>query len=411
MADRERIKADIEFLRKISEPCEGGTTRLSFTKEYKQGVEYMKTRMADTGLEILTDGIGNIYGKLGGAQAGLPVILSGSHLDTVRCAGAFDGIAGVVCALEAARMLKERGGLRHPFTVMGLVEEEGGRFGQVLLGSQYATGVFGEKELDEFADGGSPLRSILHAYDASISGRPYRANQVIGEIGAFLELHSEQGPVLEREGIDIGIVERIVSISWLTVTVTGFAGHSGTVPMPIRQDAGIGAFRLIDRINRHVTEHYANAATLTVGRLELSPGSANCIPAKCTFSVDLRSGELRHIEDITRYIKEQAGEISGECRVQIEVKVESLKEPVYMDEGLQQMIEKSCETLGYSWRRINSGAGHDAMIFANHTNAAMIFVPCRDGITHHPDELVSWEALAKGTDVLYQTVLQLDRSI
>lgn len=408
MANEKRIQEDIETLKGISEPNEAGTTRIGFTPAYRRGVDFFKSRMAEAGLAVREDRIGNVYGRLEGTGAGLPAILSGSHLDTVRCAGAYDGIAGAVCALEAARMLKEnKKALKSPYEVMGIIEEEGTRFGQVLLGSQFVTGVFGEKEQDTIQDSeGQTLREILKNYSQPDAFPAFRKED---EVLAFLELHDEQGPVLETEGIDIGIVANIVAISWLTVTVTGFAGHAGTVPMPLRQDAATAASRLIDHIARHTTEQYAYDATATIGKLELLPGSSNCIPSKCTFTVDLRSGKMSNIKELTTFIGKKAMEVAAGCNVEIEVHVDSMKEPIVMDHKLRRLIRRSCEELGFSHRDINSGAGHDAMVFSARWPTAMMFVPCVRGITHNPEEYVYPEALAKGTDVLYQTILALDK--
>ena len=409
LADYRRIKTDIEFLKRISEPCPDGTTRIGFTPEYRLGADYMKKRMSEIGLIVREDSIGNIYGRLEGQIKDAPVILSGSHLDTVRCGGAFDGIAGVACAIEVARMIKEKGiKLKHSYEVVGIIEEEGTRFGQVLLGSQFVTGDLGETALDEIVDqAGVTLRNALTEYNLLDVCPALRKDN---EIKAFLELHDEQGPVLENEQIDIGIVENIVAVSWLTVTVDGFAGHAGTVPMPNRQDAGIGAFRMIDLVNRHVTEKYAGA-TATVGCLELFPSSTNCIPSKCVFTIDVRAEKTQYVHEITKFIIEQGKIIGQTCNVDVHVKVNSLKEPVKMDSDIQGMIEKSCSELGYSYRRINSGAGHDAMIFAKKWKSAMIFVPCLKGITHNSAEFVHWDALEKGADVLYKTVLLVDQQL
>jgi len=407
MADRIRIQSDIEWLKTISEPCGAGTTRIGFTQTYRQGADFFKSRMAEAGLTVREDSAGNVYGRLEGTGDDLPVILSGSHLDTVRCAGAYDGIAGAVCALEAARMLKENGiALRHSYEVIGTMEEEGTRFGQVLMGSKFITGVFGDKELDAVGDpDGSALREILKTYLPADTCPAHRKDD---EILAVLELHDEQGPVLEAENIDIGIVENIVAISWLTVTVTGFAGHAGTVPMPLRQDAATGACRLIDSIARHTAKQYAYSATATVGKLELLPGSSNCIPSKCVFTVDLRSGKMSNVDELTAFIQKRAGEIAKECNLEIQVHIDSRTDPIEMDGKLRGLLRKSCEQLGCSHRDINSGAGHDAMVFSARWPTAMLFVPCVKGVTHNPAEHVLPEALAKGTDVLYRTILALD---
>jgi len=409
LANEQRLQADIDVLKQISELCEEGTTRIGFTSEYRAGVEYFKSQMERAGLSVREDSIGNVYGRLEGTETGRPAIVSGSHLDTVRCAGAYDGIAGAVCALEAARMLKENGAaLKHPYEVMGIIEEEGTRFGQVLLGSKFAAGQFQDRDKDVIKDPriGQTLRQILTEYACPDACPALRQTN---EIAAFLELHDEQGPLLEAEGSDIGIVENIVAISWLTVTVTGFAGHAGTVPMPLRQDAATGAARLISYIADYTTVNFAYSATATIGKMKLIPGSSNCIPSRCVFTVDLRSGRMANIEELTQSIKAKAAEIAGECNVEIHVNIDSRQDPIEMDSGLRDLLKQSCEGLGYSYRDIDSGAGHDAMIFSSRWPAAMIFVPCVKGITHNPEEYVHPEFLVKGADVLYKTILALDQ--
>jgi allantoate deiminase len=403
----ERIKRDIEALRGISEPG-GGVTRTGFTKQYRRGVQYIKSRMEEAGLSVREDCAGNIYGLLEGNDPSAPRILSGSHLDTVRRAGAFDGIAGVACALEAARLLREKGHiLRHSYEVVGVIEEEGSRFGRAMLGSQFIEGGLGESDLDLIKDNeGHSLRQILNEYLLGIETCPaYRES---GEILAFLELHSEQGPVLEERGVDIGIVENIVALGWTTVTIQGFAGHAGTVPMSLRRDAGIAACKLISKIHRYVTETFGDGAVFTVGRMELSPGSTNCIPSGCVFTMDVRAGEHQVVRQINAFAKEAAKATEKECGVSITMREDSNKRQVQMDAGLRKMIEQSCRELGYTFIPMNSGAGHDAMILANRWPSGMIFVPCHKGVTHNPLECVEWEALAKGTDVLFKTILHLD---
>lgn len=409
MANLKRIQTDIELLKTISERpfVEAGITRIGFTQTYRLGADLFKQCMEKAGLTVREDSVGNVYGRLEGTAPNLPAILSGSHLDTVRCAGAYDGVAGAICALEVARMLREKEiFLMHPYEVIGTIEEEGTRFGQVLTGSQFIAGVFGDKDLDRIKDpDGDTLREILKSYLPPETCPAYRQTE---EILAVLELHDEQGPVLETENIDIGIVEGIVAISWLTVSVTGFAGHAGTVPMRLRQDAAIGACRLIDSIARHTTECYACDATATIGKIELLPGSSNCIPSKCVFTVDLRSGKKSKVNELIAFIQERAKEIEKECQVNIQIRVDSNKDPVAMDEKLRGLLRKSCEQLGYSYRDMNSGAGHDAMVFSTRWPTAMLFVPCVKGVTHNPEEYVSPEALVKGTDVLFQTIVALD---
>lgn len=408
MPDINRIINDIENLSKITADADGGITRIGFTPEYRRGVEYFTEQMKAAGLKVREDSIGNIYGRLPGKDDSLPAIVSGSHLDTVINAGAYDGIAGAVCALEAARMLQENNVvLDHPFEVMGLIEEEGTRFGQVLTGSKFVTGKFSTPDLVKISDeNGIKLGDVLSKYAAKNSCECFRPKE---DIHAFLELHDEQGPYLENGNMDIGIVENIVAISWLTVTVDGFAGHAGTVPMPLRQDAMTAASHIISAISEYTTEKYAYEATATVGKIELQPNASNCIPSKCTFTVDLRAGSLDIIDDITAHIRSTCKDAEEKYDVRTDVAVGSYQPQVAMDSRLQDVYESNCRKLGYSSCRMNSGAGHDSMIFADYVPTAMFFVPCRKGISHNPEEYVTPEALAKGTKLLYESIIEIDK--
>ena len=409
MADQKRIYQDIETLRKISEPCAGGTQRPSYTPSYREGVEYVKKRMREFGLEVREDTVGNLYGKITGTDPQAPSIISGSHLDSVKCSGAFDGIAGVVCALEAARMIQESGKpLRHTYEVLGTVGEEGTRFGQVLIGSQFIEGSFGEKELDSLIgiEDGLSLRQAIQNY--GLTGDPSGSCRRGEKVKAFIELHAEQGPILENEKKDIGVVENIVAISWLEAEVYGLASHPGTIPMDCRKDAGIGAFQLICRVNRYTAERYNGIATVTVGRMNLLPGSTNCIPSRCNFTIDIRTGDENVRADLVDYIQKAAKSVEKECRVQIDIKEAVHRNAVPTDAHIEDLVEKAAEKLGYSSMRMNSGAGHDAMVLKRIWNSGMIFLPSHNGLTHHPDELIYYDNMEKGANVLYEVIRMLD---
>lgn len=409
MADKKRIKTMIETLRAITEPCECGTQRQSYSSAYREGVSYMRREMEDAGLVTREDGVGNLFGRLDGAQFPQKKIMSGSHLDTVRCAGAFDGIAGVVCAVEAARMIRESGcPLRHTYEAVGMVGEEGTRFGKVLLGSQFMAGIYGEPQLDEFVgiEDGKTMRTALKEYGLTgdLTGVSKREQEVL----AFVELHGEQGPILERAGTTVGVVDTIVGLAWLDITVSGQTNHSGTVPMDCRLDAGIGAIDLIHTVNGYVCSSYTGKATMTAGFLQLYPNSSNCIPGKCNFTLDIRSGKEEIIEDIVQKVQAQAELLQKDRRLSVIIKVLTRKKPVHLSPRVQSAIEQACGRSGISHQKINSGAGHDSMVFAPLWDTGMIFLPNKDGISHHPDEWISYEDMEKGTDVLYQTIRILD---
>lgn len=409
MSNRERIMQDIETLRRITQPCACGTQRPSYTPEYRQGVDYVRRRMEEYGLVPREDNAGNLYGLLPGTEPGRPVILSGSHLDSVKCSGAFDGIAGVVCALEAARMIAESGRpLRHPLEVMGTIGEEGTRFQRALIGSRLVEGSWGEKELDAFtgAEDGLSLRQAMQAYGlpGSLEGVCRRDEKV----KAFLELHAEQGPILESEGVSVGIVENIVGIAWLNITVHGLASHPGTIPMSVRKDACSAACHLISAAADYALEKYDGKATVTTGKLEVFPGNINCIPSRCTFTIDIRTCVEEYRQDLIRFVREKAAQIEREFRVTAQVELGQDQKPVPMNGRLTRIIEEACGRLGYSCKRMASGAGHDSMVFARIWPTAMVFLQSHNGLTHHPDEQIPDVEMAKGADVLYQVFRALD---
>lgn len=408
MSNSKRIVKDILNLENISDVCDAGVTRIGFTPKYREGVNYFKERLLEIGLDIKEDSIGNVYGVLKGKNENLPSIVAGSHLDTVKSAGSYDGIAGTICALEVARMLRENHiELNHNFEVMGIIEEEGTRFSRVLLGSSFVTGKLGESDMDIITDDeGKTLREVLSKYQIE---NPVGAYRDSNEVMAFLELHDEQGPLLEDRGIDIGIVENIVAISRLDITVNGFAGHAGTVPMPLRSDPMLGSSRLIDEILTYVTKNYPYIATATVGKFDLIPGSSNSIASKAVFSLDVRAGDLKIVDEILNFVEKKATEIEKNSNVKVGLDVKSRQDSTKMNEEIKDIYRSNCEKLGYSYINMNSGAGHDSMIFAEHFKTAMFFVPCKDGVTHNPEEFVSEEALEKGANLLYETVLELDK--
>ena len=365
--------------------------------------------MREAGLEVSEDDIGNVYGRLAGKNPLLPAIVSGSHLDTVRNAGAYDGIAGVVAALEVARMLREQNiRLEHPYEVVAFIEEEGTRFGIVLLGSRFISGELTDSDRDNICtDEGETLRDILRTYSAGQTLIP--VSRAPDTIKAFIELHDEQGPLLENSGTDIGIVDNIVAIGQMVVAIEGVAGHAGTVPMKMRQDAGVAGNMLAARLTQYVIDRHPDTATLTIGKFHLEPGSANCIPSECRFTLDIRSGRPELVHEIIAFVKSESLAVAERCGVTIDAQQTSFKPPVEMNSALKEIIKSSCEQCGLSYRSMSSGAGHDAMIMADISKAAMLFVPCVKGITHNPAEFVHPENMGKGTDVLFNAIQKIDR--
>lgn len=404
-ANKKRIKEHIEALSQFTE-IKGGVQRISYSKEYKQASDYLLSLMHGLDMDTHIDEIGNIYGVLRGKSNN--TICSGSHLDTVRNAGAFDGAAGIVAALEVAYMLKEKNiKLNHSYKVLCTIGEEGTRFNQTLMGSQFMCGIHAEKELDNFIDNeGNSLRKVKEDYGLRKSIKDIVKN--IEDIDYMLELHGEQGPVLEKEKLKIGIVSNIAGIVWLDVSVKGMSNHAGTTPMNLRKDAGIFAYKMIEEINDYVKNKYTNKATFTIGKLQLKPGSSNCIPNECNFTIDIRSGKQEIINDILIKISEYK-KVSKKEGMSISITKLNQSRPVAMNKLIQNEIEKSCINLSIPYRYMDSGAGHDSMIFAKKFPTAMIFVPNKDGISHNPKEFINYNDLEKGAEVLFDTVCSLDK--
>lgn len=406
MADRERIVRFIREIGEISEPCEGGVQRRSWTPEFRQGMEYAKKAFKEAGLSVMEDGAGNVYGFIEGAEHPERFIFSGSHLDTVRCAGAYDGIAGVACALEAARMIKESGRpMACTFGVVGMAEEEGTTTGHCCLGSGLMTGLVREEDLDVIheAEGDRTARQILADYGASgelhfLQGKDVRA---------FLELHGEQGPVLDREGPGIGVVTAITGQFWYEITVTGESNHAGTTPMSMRRDAMAAAARIMVRMDSYEREHWADDATFTAGYVAVTPNSANVVPGKVRFTTDIRSVKQEALDDMRGELM-RALEEERARGLSVEVKVNAEKPPTPMDARLRGLIAAAADRTGNAYREMHSGAGHDSMVLADCFPTAMIFVPNRDGVSHNPAEYIAPEALGAGADVLYEAVRMAD---
>lgn len=411
-ANQFNLENMIKTLWAISEDCEAGVQRQSYSPAYRQGVNYIREKMEEAGLEVYEDTVGNVFGLLPGDGSEAAAIYSGSHLDTVRCAGGYDGIAGVVSAIEVARMIRESGQpLHHPYVAFGTVGEEGTRFGQVLMGSQFMAGVFGKEQLDSLKgiEDGKTLRQAMEEYGLPADDRVEESSLLGKKIHSFVELHGEQGPVLEETETEIGIVDAIAGIAWLEVVVSGQANHSGTVPMNMRKDAGIVAYRMILAINDYITDQYCGQATMTAGQLKLEPGSSNCIPGKCVFTLDIRSGKKEILGNILQQVEVYASQAEEKDGIQVDIHIFSNRDPVPMNVPIQEKIKKSCEKRAYSYRSMNSGAGHDAMIFAKEWPTAMIFLPNKDGISHNPAEYISPEDLKRGAEVLYDTIRSLDQ--
>ena len=360
--------------------------------------------MVEYGLEVMEDGFGNIFGKLGGTSPDSPSVIVGSHFDSVPNGGAYDGTAGVVVGLEIAALFKENAiQPTYPLEIIALVEEEGSRFGGGLMGSRGMMGVLSEEDFKKLSDkDGILAEEAMLKIGLDPSKRKARNPETIR---AFLELHIEQGPILEEKGIQVGIVEAIVGLTQLEVTVQGQAGHAGTTPMNRRADALVTASKIIG-VLPDIATTVGEGTVITTGRLTVYPNGANVIPDKVTFTVDIRSGKEAHVLDAVRRTQEL---IASQQKKGIHIIVEEMLyiQPKLLDESIRSILKESTDKLEISHRTIQSGAGHDAMVLSDFAACGMVFVPSKKGLSHCPEEWSDASDLAAGTDILFETVIRL----
>ncbi len=401
--DGDRLLRRIEELATIGPIDGGGSCRLALTDEDREGRDLVVTWMRDLGLDVTIDGIGNVVATRPGRTDGPPV-MTGSHIDTVRTGGRYDGNLGVLAGLEVLETLSEHGiETEHPFAVAFFTDEEGARFPPDMLGSLVYVGGMGlEDALDitgiDGAEVGAELDRIGYRGPAPCPGPAPRA---------FVELHIEQGPVLEAEGTTIGAVTGVQGISWTGYTVTGQSNHAGTTPMHLRHDAGYAAARIATHV-REVAECMGDRQVATVGRLELHPDLVNVVAGSAELTVDLRNTDetlLRAAEaDVAAFV---AG-LAADEGVEVEATTLARFEPVEFDDRVVAAVAATAERLGHSVARMPSGAGHDAQMLARVCPTGMVFVPSRDGISHNPAEHTDPADLVAGADVLLQVLLHLD---
>lgn len=368
-----------------------GITRLPYTEEYEEADKFVTDLMKKAGLEVYHDSVGNLFGTLISTKNDKHIVI-GSHIDTVPQGGIFDGNLGVLGALESLQTLKENSyENNYNLTIAVFIGEEGTKIGGTL-GSRCYTGniELNEKEIDFFKEKGITVEEVKNTkVDKS-------------KIKNYLEMHIEQGGVLEKEEKSIGIVEGIVGIARYKAIVSGKANHAGTTPMNMRDDALVKASKIILKVNKSVNEIGGDLVG-TVGEIEVEPGAVNVIPGKAEFTIELRDMEKEKIEKVMNKIKKSLDEK--------EMIVEDIlyEGSVYLDEEVQKSIKKSAKKLDYDYKEMISGAGHDANPLSTITSAGMIFVPSHNGISHSPDEWTDWEDIKKGTEVMLETIKELDK--
>lgn len=401
----DRLIKDIEELGQIGRDPKGGISRPSFSGVDLEAREWLKDRIKNAGLQLRQDGVGNIFGRLEGTGK---TIMAGSHIDTVINGGMFDGSIGVLSALECLRRIKEEGVERtKPLEVASFTDEEGNLIGDFLGSRAFIappSREFLEKGKTQF---GISFVDVLKNTEFNIDGI-MEAHKQRPAIETFLEIHIEQGPVLETENKPIGIVEVIAGKNYWVCQFLGEASHAGTTPFELRHDALLGLSDFALKSTQYVATHHYGSM-LTIGRVQVHPGAFTIVPGEVDFSLDFRSTSKQTLIELEKTLASLANDVASTRGLQFSSRVVDKADPVVIPEKIMDMMKKESDKLGYEYITLPSGAGHDAQIVASVAEPGMIFIPCEDGISHSPKEKIKWEDLDKGANLLLQMLVKLSR--
>ena len=402
-----RLQSCFEQMSAIGKLGETGTNRPTLSATEKEAFALAASWMHKAGMTTRIDNFGNLIGSLQGQNPSLPVLMMGSHLDSQPYGGRFDGVAGVLCAIEAVTTLTASGIVpQRTIEIVSFADEEGWRFNKGLFGSRGILGKLEEGELERTDAAGITRRQALVDFGCDPT-RFAESEYQPGSIYCFLELHIEQGPVLDLAHKPIGVVSGISGPLWWTVKLRGMAGHAGSVPMAIRQDALAGAAEIITALREIVTQVPGAPTVGTVGTLQVFPASRNIIAEEVSFTVDLRDIDLERRNRYEAQLREQIKTICQRHSLTYSITEDWNSEPRYCADWLKKIIHGQCAKLQLDAPELMSGPFHDAMALSYATDYAMIFVRCKDGISHNPLEFASYEDLALGAEVLYGTVMEV----
>ncbi len=383
-----------------------GVNRLALTDADRDGRNLVRQWFADAGLQVRVDRIGNVIGRREGLSSNELPVMSGSHIDSVPTGGAFDGALGVLGALEVVRALNDAGVVtRRPLEIAFFTDEEGARFGTDMLGSATACGRLALADALALRDKDAVSVGEALARIGYLGEHPER----LVPPRAYVELHVEQGPILEAAGMQLGVVTGVQAISWQEVTIVGKSAHAGTTPMNLRRDAGLMAAELNVELHRMVASgRYGADMRATMGRLDLIPNRVNIVPARAICTVDLRNPRDDLMEKAEAELASWLEKRAQECGLEVQRRQTARTNSVRFDPGVIDVLTQKIEARGLRYQRILSGAGHDAQEMAAVCPTAMIFVPgLYDGISHNPREYSTPEACARGCQILLETVLAL----
>ncbi len=399
----DRLKSDLEELGRIGRDAGGGVSRPSFSPADLEARDWLKKRIEEAGLSYRQDGAGNQFGRIEGTGK---TVMAGSHVDTVLNGGMFDGAVGVLAALECLRRVREEKiAVSKPLELASFTDEEGNLVGD-FLGSR---AFLGQLKKEDLAAGkttyGLPLAEVLKATGFTLESI-VEAHRTRPELGAFLELHIEQGPVLETEEVPVGIVEKIAGKHYRQCSFLGEAAHAGTTPLELRHDAFLGLADFALRATQHVaTKHYGSM--ITVGKAALHPGAFSVVPSRADFTLEFRSSEADTLRTLEEEIFRIAEDVASTRGLGFASRIVDRTVPVSVPSRILDILEEECRDLGSPSMRLTSGAGHDAQILSAICEAGMIFIPSPDGISHSPEERIGWEDLEKGANLLLRALVRL----
>lgn len=397
----DRLLSGIEQLAQIGRTPNGGVRRIAYSEEDIRARNLIQHWMLEAGMSVCIDAAGNIIGTYKGKYPQAPALATGSHIDTVPDGGRYDGAYGVLAGLEVARVLKEQNiQLNHPFEVIVFTDEEGS-----MIGSKAMSGRVNSDPAYYCRSDGTEIQTCLER----IGGNWYRigeARRNAQEIAAFVELHVEQGPVLESADKQIGVVEGIVGQRRFKITVIGSPRHAGTTPMHLRQDALVAASQIVLAVNR--LANLPGQQVATVGWMQVSPNAANTVPGMVEMKLDVRDLSNRCIDELLGQLRQEMDAIAISTKTQIIIEPRLHNEPAPAQKRIQDAIASVCEELAYSYLYLPSRASHDAQELAAFTDMGMIFVPSEAGVSHAVTEYTSPEQCDRGANVLLHTLLKLD---
>ncbi len=398
----DRLWNSLMEMAKIGPGVAGGNNRQTVTDEDGEGRHLFQSWCTAAGMTMGLDQMGNMFAHRAGTDADALPVYVGSHLDTQPTGGKYDGVLGVLSGLEIIRTLNDLNiQTKHPIVVTNFTNEEGTRYAPALLSSGVFVGIHTQEWAYEREDAnglkfGAELERIGWKGDEEVGAR---------KMHAFFELHIEQGPILEAEAMEVGVVTHGQGLSWTQVTITGRESHTGSTPMPMRKNAGLGMARVLALVDEIAWSHKPHAVG-AAGHIDVYPNSRNVIPGKVVFTIDFRSPELAIIEDMNARLRQGAQKICDEMGLEVTFEKVGGFDPVEFDAGCVSAVRNAAERLGYSHRDLISGAGHDACLINRVAPTAMVMCPCVDGLSHNEAEEISKDWAVAGTDVLLHAVLE-----